>query len=125
MSLTVLPQISSVGFAPQYHSAKPQSHGDKSVNTQADSNGETLSNQAESNKAKIIAEDNKTSSENIDLASAEKKIQIRIDPESKEVIIEVVNNKTGEKVLQIPGEEYLKLTQGIADFNDKHIDQTV
>ena len=125
MSLTILPQISSVGFAPQYHSAKPQFHKAKGINTQEDPNGQVFSNQTDSNAAKIISEDNKASSENIDLASAEKKIRVRIDPESKEVIIEVVNNKTGEKVLQIPGEEYLKLTQRIADFNDKHIDQTV
>ena len=114
MSLTNLLQISSVGFAPQYHSAKPQAHRAKSINTREDSNGQVFSNQTDSNAA-----------ENIDLASAEKKIRVRIDPESKEVIIEVVNNKTGEKVLQIPGEEYLKLTQGIEDFNDKRLDQTV
>ena len=125
MPLTILPQISSVDFAHQYHSAKPQSYRAKNITPQADSNGETLSNQTKSNTAKIISEDNKTFSENIDLTSAEKKIRVRIDPESKEVIIEVVNNKTGEKVLQIPGEEYLKLTQRIADFNDKHIDQAV
>jgi uncharacterized FlaG/YvyC family protein len=125
MPLTILPQISSVGFAPQYHSAKPQLHKTKSINTQEAPNGQVFINQTESNTAKIISEDNKASSDNIDVASAEKKIRVRIDPESKEVIIEVVNNKTGEKVLQIPGEEYLKLTQRIADFNDKHIDQTV
>jgi uncharacterized FlaG/YvyC family protein len=125
MPLTILPQISSVGFAPQYHSVKPQLLKTKSINTQEDPNGQVFINQTESNTAKIISEDNKASSDNIDVASAEKKIRVRIDPESKEVIIEVVNNKTGEKVLQIPGEEYLKLTQRIADFNDKHIDQTV
>ena len=84
-----------------------------------------MSNQIESNTVKTISKDNKDSSENTGLTSAEKTIQVRIDPESKEVIIEVVNNKTGEKVLQIPGEEYLKLTQRIADFNNKHLDQTV
>ena len=125
MSLTIFPQAFSVGFAPQYHSAKPQHHKTKSITPQADSNGKILNNQVESNTAKIISEDNKASSENIDLASLEKTIRVRIDPESKEVIIEVVNNKTGEKVLQIPGEEYLKLTQRIEDFNDKHLDQTV
>ena len=125
MSLTIMPQISSVGFAPQYHSVKPQLLKTKSINTQEDPNGQVFINQTESNTAKIISEDNKASSDNIDVASAEKKIRVRIDPESKEVIIEVVNNKTGEKVLQIPGEEYLKLTQGISDFNDKHLDQTV
>ena len=125
MPLTILPQISSAGFTSQYHSVKPQPHKTKSINLQADSNGQVFSNQTDSNAAKIISEDNKASSENIDLASLEKKIRVRIDPESKEVIIEVVNNKTGEKVLQIPGEEYLKLTQRIADFNNKHLDQTV
>ena len=125
MPLTILPQISSVGFAHQYHSAKPQFHKAASINTQENPSGQVLSNQTESNTAKIISKDDITSSENINLTSAEKKIRVRIDPESKEVIIEVINNKTGEKVLQIPGEEYLKLTQRIADFNDKHIDQTV
>ena len=125
MSLTILPQISSVGFAHQYHSTKPQSYRAKNITPQTDSNGETLSNQTKSNTAKTTSKDNKASVENIRLASAEKKIQVRIDPESKEIIIEVVNNKTGEKVLQIPGEEYLKLTQGIEDFNDKHLDQTI
>ena len=124
MSLTILPQISSVGFAHQYHSAKPQFHKAASINTQENPSGQVLSNQTESNTAKIISKDDITSSENINLTSAEKKIRVRIDPESKEVIIEVVNNKTGEKVLQIPGEEYLKLSQRIADFNDKHLDQT-
>ena len=125
MPLTILPQISSVGFAHQYHSTKPQFHKAAIINTQENPSGQVLSNQTESNTAKIISKNNIASSENIDLTSAEKKIRVRIDPESKEVIIEVVNNKTGEKVLQIPGEEYLKLTQRIADFNDKHIDQTV
>ena len=125
MSLTIIPQISSVGFAHQYHSAKPQSYKANNMTPREDPNGQVFSNQTESNAAKIISKDNKASSENIDLASAEKNIRVRIDPKSKEVIIEVVNNKTGEKVLQIPGEEYLKLTQRIADFNDKHIDQTV
>jgi len=125
MSLTILPQISSVGFAPQYHSAKLQSNKAKNIATQADSNRKIFSTQTESNIAGITYDDNKASSENIGLISTEKKIQIRIDPESKEVIIEVVNNKTGEKVLQIPGEEFLKLTQRIEDFNDKYLNQTV
>ena len=116
MSLTILPQISSSGFAPRYHSAKPKSYKASDITSQADSN--------EKAAGKQIDPDKKVSSEKIDLDSAEKKIRVRIDPESKEVIIEVVNNKTGEKVLQIPGEEYLKLSQRIADFNDKHLDQT-
>ena len=125
MPLTILPQISSAGFTSQYHSVKPQPYKGKSITPQGNSNGKILNNQVESNTAKTISKDNKASSVNINLASAEKKIRVRIDPESKEVIIEVVNNKTGEKVLQIPGEEYLKLTQRIADFNNKHLDQTV
>lgn len=125
MPLTILPQISSVGFAHQYHSVKPQPYKGKGITPQGNPNGKILNNQIESNTAKTISKDNKASVENIGLASAEKKIRVRIDPESKEVIIEVVNNKTGEKVLQIPGEEYLKLTQRIADFNNKHLDQTV
>ena len=117
MSLTIIPKISSVGFAHQYNSAKLQSHKAKRITPQVNLNEEATGKKIDLSK--------RFSPENTSLVSAEKKIQVRIDPESKEVIIEVVDNKTGEKVLQIPGEEYLKLTQRIADFNDKHLDQTV
>jgi uncharacterized FlaG/YvyC family protein len=41
------------------------------------------------------------------------------------VVIRVVDRETGEVVRQIPGEDFLKLTRRIADFNQKHLDETV
>jgi len=43
---------------------------------------------------------------------------LRIDPDSQKVIIEVVNNKTGQEVRQIPGEQQLRLNKGIKEYND-------
>jgi uncharacterized FlaG/YvyC family protein len=43
---------------------------------------------------------------------------VRIDPDSQKVIIEVVNNKTGQEVHQIPGEKQLRLNEGITEYND-------
>ena len=43
---------------------------------------------------------------------------MRIDPDSQKVIIEVVNNKTGQEVRQIPGEQQLRLNKGITEYND-------
>ena len=43
---------------------------------------------------------------------------MRIDPDSQKVIIEVVNNKTGQEVRQIPGEQQLRLNEGITEYND-------
>ena len=41
-----------------------------------------------------------------------------IDPETQEVIIEVVDGNTGEEVRQIPGEQQLRLNKGISAYND-------
>ena len=116
MSLTILPQTSSVGFSPQNHSARPQSHLATGGTPQADSNKQVSDNQTDPSIVKIISDDNDVSADSINLANLENKIRVRIDPESKEVIVEVVNNKTGEKVLQIPGEQRLRLSKGISQY---------
>jgi uncharacterized FlaG/YvyC family protein len=43
---------------------------------------------------------------------------VRIDPNSQKVIIEVINNKTGQEAHQIPGEQQLRLNEDITEYND-------
>lgn len=116
MSLTIFPKAFSVGFSPQYHSAKPQPHGGTN-SPQVGSNGQISGDQAELNTVKIVSDDSNVSSDNSGLAGSEHKTRVRIDPESQKVIIEVVNDKTGEEVRQIPGEQQLRLHKGISEYH--------
>jgi hypothetical protein len=121
MSLTIFPKAFSVGFSPQHHSAKPQSHG-TAAPPQVDSIGQVSGNQADLSTVKIISDDSNVSSDNTGLAGSDHKTRIRIDPESQEVIIEVVSDKTGEEVRQIPGEQQLRLRKGISEYNSVAFD---
>ena len=56
--------------------------------------------------------------------SADHKVDYEINQETHEVIIRIMDLETGEIVRQIPGEGFLKLTQRIADFNQKHLEET-
>lgn len=56
--------------------------------------------------------------------SAGHKVDYEIDQETHEVVIRVVDSETGEVVRQIPGEDFVKLAQRIAEFNRKFLDQT-
>jgi len=116
MSLTIFPKAFSVGFSPQYHSAKPQSQGEAAP-TQVDSSGQVSGDQADLSTVKIVSDDSNVSSDNTGLAGSDHKTRVRIDPESQEVIIEVVNDKTGKEVRQIPGEQQLRLNKGISEYN--------
>ena len=51
-------------------------------------------------------------------------VVIRIDQETHEVVIRVVDSESGEVIKQIPGEDFVKLAQRIAEFNQKSLDQT-
>ena len=48
----------------------------------------------------------------------------KIDPETQERVIRVVDSESGEVIKQIPGEDFVKLAQRIAEFNQKSLDQT-
>jgi uncharacterized FlaG/YvyC family protein len=117
MSLTIFPQAFSVGFSPQYQAAKSQSL-EISGPPQVDSSGQTSGDQTELSTVKIISDDNDISSDNSGLSGSENKTRVRIDPESQELIVEVVNDKTGEEVRQIPGEQKLRLSKGISEYNN-------
>ena len=117
MSLTIFPKAYSVGFSPQYQAAKSQSletNGPPQVN----SNGQVSGNQTDLSTVKIISDDNNVSSDNTEFSGSENKTRVRIDPESQDFIVEVVNDKTGKEVRQIPGEQQLRLNKGITEYND-------
>ncbi len=126
MSLTIFPKAYSVGFSPQYHSAKLESPGSAGP-PQVTSSGQVSGDQTDLSTVKIISDDNDVSTDDTGLSGSRNKTQIRIDPESQEVIVEVVNSKTGEEVRQIPGEQKLRLSEGISEYHDKAFkhDQTV
>ncbi len=117
MSLTIFPQAFSVGFSPQYHSAKPQSQGVADP-PQVDSSGQVSGDQTDLSTVKIISDDNDVSSDNTGLDGSNNKTRVRIDPESQKVIVEVVDDKTGKEVRQIPGEERLRLSKGISEYHN-------
>ena len=117
MSLTIFPKAFNVGFSPQYQPAKSQVQGTAGP-PQVDSSGQVSGNQTELNTVKIISDDNDISSENTGLSGSENRIRVRIDPEFQELIIEVVNDKTGKEVRQIPGEQQLRLRKGISEYNN-------
>ena len=117
MSLTIFPQAFSVGFAPQLNStpSKPQGLADP---PQVDVFGNTDGDYTELSTVKIISDDNDVSTENQEFSNSDHKTRVRIDPETQKVIIEVVDDKTGKEVRQIPGEQQLRLNEGITEYND-------
>ena len=56
--------------------------------------------------------------------SANHKVNYKISQDTHEVVIRMVDSETGEVVRQIPGEDFVKLAQRIAEFNQKFLDQT-
>ena len=117
MSLTIFPQAFSVGFAPQFNSVPSKAPGTADP-PQVNLLGSADEDYTELSTVKIISDDNDVSAENQEFTNPDHKIQVRIDPDSQKVIIKVVNNKTGQEVLQIPGEQQLRLNEGITKYND-------
>lgn len=117
MSLTIFPQAFSVGFAPQLNStpSKPQGSADP---PQVALFGNVDGDYAELSTVKIISDDNDVSTENQQFTNPDHKTRIRIDPDTQKVIIEVVDDKTGKEIRQIPGEQQLRLNEGITEYNN-------
>ena len=117
------PQAFSAGIAPQFKSVAPKTPGtaeppEINLLNNADEDYTELST------VKNISDDNDVSAENQELSNKNHKTRVRIDPDSKKVIIEVVNDKTGQEVLQIPGEKQLRLNEGITEYNNIAFRQT-
>ena len=117
MSLTIFPQAFSVGFAPQFNSVPSKAPGTADP-PQVSLLGSADEDYTELSTVKIISDDNDVSAENQEFTNPDHKTRVRIDPDSQKVIIEVVNDKTGQEVRQIPGEQQLRLNEGITEYND-------
>ena len=50
------------------------------------------------------------------------KVVFDVDPESKDVVIKLFNESTGEEIRQIPAEDVLRLSQRINEFQEKILD---
>ena len=116
MSLTIFPKAFSVSFSPQFNNATPKPQGSADP-PQVDTFGNVDGDYTELSTVKIISDDNDVSTENQQFSNPDHKTRIRIDPESQKVIIEVIDDKTGKEVLQIPGEQQLRLNEGITEYN--------
>ena len=54
--------------------------------------------------------------------SIQHKVVFDIDPKSKDVVIKVFDEVTGEEIRQIPGEDVLRLSQSIGEFQKEFLD---
>ena len=62
----------------------------------------------------------------VDISSLNKnKIDYQVDLETNELVIRVLDSKSGKVIRQIPGEEFLKLTNRITEFNQKILNEFV
>ena len=123
MTLINFPQAFSAGIATKFNSVAPKTPGtaeppEINLLNSADEDYTELST------VKHISDDNDVSAENQELSNKNHKTRVRIDPDSQKVIIEVVNDKTGQEVLQIPGEKQLRLNEGITEYNNIAFRQT-
>lgn len=118
MSLTIFPQAFSVRFVSQSNSTPSKSQEGSADPPQAEPFGNADGDYADVSTVKIISDDNGVPTENQQFPNQEHKTRFRIDPESKKVIIEVVDEKTGKEVRQIPGEQQLRLNKSISKYND-------
>jgi hypothetical protein len=103
-------QAFSVGFSPQSNSLPPKAPGT------ADPPEISLLNSADEDYTELSTV--KNISDDQELSNKNHKTRVRIDPDSQKVIIEVVNDKTGQEVIQIPGEKQLRLNEGITEYNN-------
>ena len=52
------------------------------------------------------------------------KIDYLVDHETNDVVIRIVDKESGEVIRQIPGEDFLRFTNRISNFNQKYLDET-
>ena len=62
----------------------------------------------------------------VDISSLSKnKIDYQVNLETNELVIRVLDSESGKVIRQIPGEEFLRLTSRIRDFNQKILNESV
>ena len=62
----------------------------------------------------------------MDISSLNKnKIDYQVNLETNELVIRVLDSESGKVIRQIPGEEFLRLTSRITEFNQKILNESV
>ena len=62
----------------------------------------------------------------VDISSLSKnKIDYQVNLETNELVIRVLDSESGKVIRQIPGEEFLRLTSRITEFNQKILNESV
>ena len=68
----------------------------------------------------------KSSESQVDIYTLDSnKVDYKVDHKTNEVVIRIVDNESGEVIRQIPGEEFLRFANRIAEFNQRNLDETV
>ena len=52
------------------------------------------------------------------------KVDYLVNHETNEVVIRILDSESGEVIRQIPGEEFLRFTNRISNFDQKYLDET-
>ncbi|KMP12664.1 hypothetical protein UR09_00750 [Candidatus Nitromaritima sp. SCGC AAA799-A02] len=126
MSLTIFPQAFSVGFTPKASppASQPKSPPpDPGVNTQPDVDVHVEMSQLD--PVKIIPEETKTGGNDVssDGGLVNHRTAFRINSESNEVVIKVIDSNTGEEVREIPDTSHQELNQRIREYQNLAFDQ--
>ena len=82
----------------------------------------------ESNNAFLIRDTSLAQGSDIkvDISSLNKnKIDYQVNLETNELVIRVLDSESGKVIRQIPGEEFLRLTSRITEFNQKIVNESV
>ena len=86
-------------------------------------------NQSQANESTPEARDvpiSKSSESHVDANTFDNnKVDYKVDHETNEVVIRIVDKESGEVIRQIPGEEFLRFANRISEFSQKHLDETV
>lgn len=127
MSLTIFPQAFSVGFTPKASPAVSQPKGlppDQGVNTQPD-NAAIQVDLSHIEIIKIIPdeENNEGSNSSSDGSFVNHKTAFRIDANSNEVVVRIIDPETGEEIREIPDTSQQELNQRIRQYQDLAFDE--
>ena len=87
-----------------------------------------INRKEESNNLPLIRETSfsQDSGVKVDISTLNKnKIDYQVNLETNELVIRVLDIESGQVIRQIPGEEFLRLTSRISDFNQKILNESV
>lgn len=123
MSLTIFPQAFSVGFTPKASPPASQPKGippDVQPNTPPD-----VDTQVELNSIKIIPDEENSGASNAFSAKnpISHRTAFRINSDSNDVVVKLIDQETGETVREIPDTKHQELSRRIREYQDLAFEQ--